>query len=328
MGGLSTDQVNRFRDAGYLVVPGLLNDATVVAPIIADFEDRLDAIVAERVARGDLAPAPGDLPFADRVKWLYRESKDIFAQNFNISVPARAGIPADTPIFLPESVFAALHDPDLLDAVETLIGPEISINPIQHVRIKPPQALVERSTVGTVNAAVGINKHNGLVSRTPWHQDNAVCTPDADATEMLTVWFPLTSASVEKGCLQVVPGSHTSGLRAHYRQESNREITLSALPDVEPVALPMEPGDVLFLHRQTCHASLPNRGDTVRWSLDLRFHPTGQPSGRAALPSFVARSRRDPANEVRDIGAWRAGWRSAIAALAADPSAPAPSRWG
>jgi len=37
----------------------------------------------------------------------------------------------DTPIHLSEAVFNFLRNPRLLDAVETLIGPEIYSNPIQ-----------------------------------------------------------------------------------------------------------------------------------------------------------------------------------------------------
>ena len=53
------------------------------------------------------------------------------------------------------------------------------------------------------------------------------------------------------------------------------------------------------------HSSLSNNSDDVRVSLDLRYNPTGQPTGRPEFPGFVARSRRDPSSELRDPEAWK-----------------------
>jgi hypothetical protein len=74
------------------------------------------------------------------------------------------------------------------------------------------------------------------------------------------------------------------------------------------------------------HASLDNvsEGD-VRLSLDVRFQPTGMPSGRDYLPSFVARSRANPSAELRDADEWAAMWEAARSRLA--DGFPAAQRW-
>ena len=69
----------------------------------------------------------------------------------------------------------------------------------------------------------------------------------------------------------------------------------------------------------TPHASLPNRSDGIRWSFDLRFNVTGQPTGRAHFPEFVARSRAHPDTELKDWRQWRALWEAARARLAQHP---------
>jgi hypothetical protein len=74
------------------------------------------------------------------------------------------------------------------------------------------------------------------------------------------------------------------------------------------VTAQMKRGDVLFMHRLTCHSSLPNVSDKVRISFDLRYNPTGQPTGRPLFPGFVARSRQDPTSELRDAEAWAQSW--------------------
>ena len=95
------------------------------------------------------------------------------------------------------AVFNAMTSPDLLDAVESFIGPEVYSNPVQHIRIKVPESRSPRDHLGRVKFGV-----------TPWHQDCGVITPDADESLILTVWYPLMDADEENGCLQVIPGSH------------------------------------------------------------------------------------------------------------------------
>jgi hypothetical protein len=82
----------------------------------------------------------------------------------------------------------------------------------------------------------------------------------------------------------------------------------------------MRRGSALFMNRNTPHSSLPNNSSEVRWSMDLRYHATGEPSGRPQFPGFVARSRRDPDSELRDAEVWRRDWLDARARLASDPS--------
>ena len=51
----------------------------------------------------------------------------------------------------------------------------------------------------------------------------------------------------------------------------------------------MRAGSALLLHQRTIHSSLDNvTTDQVRISLDLRYQPIGQPTGRPAFPGFVA----------------------------------------
>jgi len=79
----------------------------------------------------------------------------------------------------------------------------------------------------------------GLFRATPWHQDNGVVTKDADDTNMLTVWFSVTDAPVEAGCLQVIPGGHREQLLCHCPDE-NGELTIPnrLLPAPKPPPLP------------------------------------------------------------------------------------------
>jgi len=169
----------------------------------------------------------------------------------------------------------------------------------------------------------------GLFRATPWHQDNGVVTAAADDTNMLTVWFSITDAPVEAGCLQVIPGSHRTGLLCHC-PDANGELTIPRrlLPAQKPRALPVRAGDVLFLHRRLCHAALPNVSDNLRWSFDLRYLPAGAASGRELFPTFVARSRAQPDSVLDSPKEWAQLWLDARAELAgmAPPPLP-PQHW-
>ena len=114
---------------------------------------------------------------------------------------------------------------------------------------------------------------------------------------MLTVWIALSDAPIERGCLQVTPGSHRQALRTTVRTYRG-----ARWPSPTPYGpgprhpRPGRSGDVILMHKHTIHGFLPNLSDEVRWSLELRYNPTGQPTGRPEFLGFVARSWRNPAS--------------------------------
>jgi phytanoyl-CoA hydroxylase len=69
---------------------------------------------------------------------------------------------------------------------------------------------------------------------------------------------------------------------------------------------------VVLMSRFTPHRSTPNFSDQCRWSLDLRYQPTGQHTGRTGHPDFIARSHRDPASELSNYKEWCHRWVDAF----------------
>ncbi len=312
-GSLTADQIATFQREGYLVLCGVLDKETVLDPIATEYAGVLDRLANDLFARGEIASDYADLPFSDRLTRIYAETGKDYAQHFDFTLP-QAATKADTPFWTGPAVFALLRSEAILDAVESLIGPEIYANPVQHVRLKPPEHLLRRS------AESDEDPNNA----TPWHQDNGVVTEDADDTEMITVWLPLTNATVENGCLIVQPRSHQEGLLPHCPNDAparNRNGGTLGLhiPDTflaaeeQSIDMEMEAGDILLMHRRTPHASHRNRANHVRWSFDLRYNPIGQPSGRSAFPGFVARSASEPWTELHDPIAWTDMWLEARA---------------
>ncbi|MBI2940252.1 MAG: phytanoyl-CoA dioxygenase family protein [Chloroflexi bacterium] len=308
--------VRRFREEGYLVAEGVLDVERDIQPVVDEYAELLEEVTERWYADGKLASTYRDLPFGQRLAKVL-ESGQAYYQYFDISLP-QANVTLDTPIHLGEAVFGLLRSPRLLDAVESLIGPEIYSNPIQHVRIKPPERLVPEG------------HRNSLTATTDWHQDQGVIIPEADASEILTVWLPIVDATVENGCLRLIPGSHRDDLMLHclVGREGRKGLHIpdQFLRPEETIPVPVKRGGVLFLHRRTMHASLSNRSDGIRWSFDLRYNPIGQPTGRPAFPGFVARSRRNPETELRSTRDWATLWQQTRARLA-ESEKPTFNRW-
>ena len=199
---LTAAQKEQFEAEGYLLVEDLLDPARDIQPILDEYAEVLDGIANKLYAEGTIGSAYASLPLIERLVAVCAESGQNFPQHFDFSLP-QTGIKTDTPMHVGPAVFHTLAHPRMLDMAEDLIGPEIYSNPVQHIRFKLPQR------------AVAKGDYNGLVSKIPWHQDNGVIMPEADEGTILTVWLPLTPATAENGCLQVVPGSHRHGLTQH-----------------------------------------------------------------------------------------------------------------
>ena len=302
--------LDQLHEQGFVVIEELLDPQEDLQPILDDYAALLDELAERWYAAGVLTATHHDLPFGRRLAKIIQESGRPYSQYFDISLPL-GEITEETPIHLSEAVFHhLLCNPRLLDAVEMAIGPEIYSNPIQHVRIKPPEHLLSA------------DQREGLLIKTGWHQDQGVTLPEADETDMLTVWVAVTDATVENGCLCVVPGSHRGDLVTHCL---NKQIP-DALVGDNAVPLPMKRGSVLLMHRRTQHASLSNVSGDIRWSFDLRYQPIGQPTGRPMFPGFVARSRQHPESVLTDHRIWADLWREARSCLAQGES-PKFSRW-
>ncbi len=300
---LSQKQIQEFHQEGYLAVDGLLDYELDIKPVIEEYQSLLDELCEQWMAEGRLPESYGELPFEQRLVEVYRAGCS-YEQAIDIALPNSA-IEPDTPIHLGPAVFNLLRSPRMLSAVESLIGGEIYSNPIQHVRIKPPLSIIAPE-----------DANRARVGRTHWHQDSGVGLPEADETEMVTCWVAITEATVENGCLQVLPKSHREGVALHCTTVDQVGIPEKLIEEEKAKPVPLNPGGVLFFHPMCKHASLDNRSDAFRWSFDLRYNPIGQATGRPHFPGFVAQSKLKPESVLQDPEEWAQLWLDARAKLA------------
>jgi len=118
--------------------------------------------------------------------------------------------------------------------------------------------------------------------------------------------------------LQVVPQVSEQDMLPHCARKQTG-IADGFVDEARAVPLPVKAGGAVLFHPLTPHGSLANKTDGFRWSFDLRYHVTGQPSGRNHFPEFVARSASNPGSELRDWRAWKTLWEDARTRLAERP---------
>ena len=295
-------------DEGYVIVEGALTSDDL-DPVIAGIEDFVDERASELHREGRITDLHENESFERRLALITRENTAIYDDIDIMNMRA-------------EAVFRFLGNGRMLDLVESLVGPEITCSPIQHLRAKLPEGLNSLPSQGNGGGNSGGNgEADALAARirenvAPWHQDAQVHLEDADPVFILTVWLPLCDTDEENGCLQIIPRVHHS--RTVYWSEGFG-IEEGRLPEGEVLSLPMKKGDVLLMHKLIPHRSIPNRSETIRWSLDLRYQQTGLPTGRSFYPNFIVRSRRHPEFVLSDYGTWNRGWEEALKVTAQRP---------
>ena len=112
----------------------------------------------------------------------------------------------------------------------------------------------------------------------PWHQDSYYF-PFEPARPILGVWLAVTEATLENGCLHVVPGSHREPVHEHVpdrRPGANYgyvEIVDHDMSSAEPVL--MQPGDLLLFDSHLMHRSTDNVSDGIRAAMVFHYAATG-----------------------------------------------------
>ena len=300
---LSAEQLKSFEDDGFLAIENLINPEDL-RPVEDEYAALLDDLAEDLFARQCISGRFSDLPFGQRYSRIIAEFPELH-RYFNVSLPLlNEGIDSGTfSMHAGPAVFNLMRHRSVLDVVEAIVGPEIYSSPVQQMRMKPPAKTVPGDLKGHSN-----------VGATTWHQDIVALLPEADDTRQLTVWLAITDATIENGCLASIPGSHREGPKVHCSNlaiASEPQVPDNVMAGRKAVPLPVGKGGAVLFHKMNVHRALPNLSDDLRWSLDLRYHPVGQATGRPAFPGFIARSRANPAAELQDPAAWASSWDQA-----------------
>lgn len=163
-----------------------------------------------------------------------------------------------------------VHHPRVLDAVEDLIGPDI---------------LAYHSTTWI--------KEANAPSYTLWHQDGPYFFLDPPL--QVTAWVALSDATVESGCVHVLPGSHRLGPQRHEDAPSEHNLIkrgqgVPGYDHVEGTPLPVPLGHVSLHHTMLLHTSRGNRTNDRRIGLGISYIPTSvRPTGNSVPSALLVR---------------------------------------
>jgi hypothetical protein len=213
-----------------------------------------DAEVARYATDGFVCPIPAISPREAR---QCRDRLEAFEASQRRSLGGLPGqLRAKTHLLFPWLDDLVRH-PVVLDAVETLLGPDLLVYHLT-MWIKEPG-------------------DDAFVS---WHQDGTYFGLDP-ADRHVTAWVALSDSTYENGCVTVLPGSHRMGQLPHtmHRAAANllsngQEVEVAIDPDrVMPLAL--RAGEFSLHHTHLLHSSAPNRGRDRRIGVGISYIPTG-----------------------------------------------------
>ena len=118
------------------------------------------------------------------------------------------------------------------------------------------------------------------------HQDFPYWTDVTKAaSRVATAMLFLDDATVENGCLEVVPGSHREGLQTRRAVDGfgSLEIDPQKYDQSRLLPVPVKAGAVIFFGPFLVHRSLPNRAAADRRALLFSYQPPGYPHLRELM---------------------------------------------
>jgi hypothetical protein len=148
-----------------------------------------------------------------------------------------------------------IRHPAILDAVESVIGPDI---------------LCWSSTFFIKEA-----RDPGFVS---WHQDSTYW--GLDPADIVTAWVALSESTTENGAMRVIPDTQTLEQVAHrdtFAADNlltrGQEIAVE-VDESKAVMLELQPGEMSLHHVRLIHGSDPNPSGKRRIGFAIRYLPT------------------------------------------------------
>src|SRR4051812_16654268 len=259
--GRLAELAGRYARDGYLVVPGVLDPAT------------LRAVTAEATAicRGERGAIEGTSPAA-----AGESDEDVLRRHLCLHFPHKVSAVLEH----------VARRPAVVDLLTAVIGPNVKL----------VQTMLFIKSEGRPGQA--------------WHQDEYfIPTRDRSLTGG---WIALDDATVENGCLWVIPGSHKHGIiwPTHYQKDMRFDCTEEAFNfpyrDEDAVPVEVKAGTIVFFNGYLLHRSLPNvarsgyRRALVNHYMSAESmlpwfsHRSGEPAGRADHRDIVLVAGKDP----------------------------------
>lgn len=258
-------QVASFHEQGFLILPDVFDPADL-EPLRQEMHREINRKARELQAAGQLTDLHAELDFDRQLTAIHRDSAACGEAIIKHLEGLRGGG------FHAPEMFEVIAHPKMLAVVGALLGTEeIVASSVYRIRPKLP------------------NLGRGIV---PWHQDSGYFAEHCDSQLIITCWVPLVDATVENGCMQILPRVHQGKVATHHTGGNAgflviKDEDLPADPR-QAVTARCPRGGVVFMTNRTPHCSTPNTSDHIRWSVDLRYQSAATPSNVGLVPAALA----------------------------------------
>ncbi len=239
---LTAEQVAEYREKGFLILDGVLDPAAV---------DRAMGVFRDLVEQSRARQEPdGHWSLA-----IDAEGRPVPGRLHKIQGVA----------VVDERALALARDAEILDRVESLIGPEIDVFGTKFFPMLGPKA-----------------------TSTGWHQDNHYFGTNSDRVVSCAIY--LEAVDRESGCLQVVPYSHRTGELAEHAAGSGlwAHGNWTNVDESQAVDLVCGPGTVVLFSANLLHGAHPNLTTGTSYRTAWHYIP-----GDLALEMFPRGVYRD-----------------------------------
>ena len=147
---------------------------------------------------------------------------------------------------------ALAHNKIIVDAIEDLIGPNISLW-----------------------ASVMFIKEPSSKQYVSWHQDATYM--GLDSLDFPTPWIALSPSNRETGCMTMIAGSHKTKIKEHKDTYAENNIltrgqVIQDVDESKAVDLILEPGEMSIHHGAVIHGSQPNTSNQRRIGFSLQSY--------------------------------------------------------
>ncbi|MDB6095337.1 MAG: hypothetical protein JWM32_2899 [Verrucomicrobia bacterium] len=148
---------------------------------------------------------------------------------------------------LPIYDYIANHHPRLKALMEAVLG--------ENCRLYSSMALCKPAAIG---------------GEKPWHQDLAYFAVNR-FDGMCGLWIALDEATIDNGCMHVIPGGHLAGPRKHYWSKVDCEITTQEVDESKAVAVELKPGGLMIFDGMLPHETPANTSAKRRRALQFHY---------------------------------------------------------
>jgi phytanoyl-CoA hydroxylase len=151
--------------------------------------------------------------------------------------------------------------------------PEIFMKFLKHEKIKSALEEIWEGPVELLSTKT-VFKSKEVEFSSPWHQDR----PYWNGCLKISGWISLDNATIENGCLKIVPASHTTEYAHKQFKETigfGNRLTLDKESESKSTPVILNQGDVLLFSDLLLHSSYPNTNQKDRWCLIPTYRKMG-----------------------------------------------------